>query len=161
LVFGPLGTLQNVAVISWMHITPVVGFRLLVLVCCWPVVGVPVVMPVVTPVVMPSALAVLLFASWLFAVAFVGEVCACTLGAANTSGTKTSEAIKTNFFMGPTRSCCGLAATLWDVSSTPLLPGLFEADCRKARQPFQKPSRKQISLPPPCAAFPKRVASRI
>jgi hypothetical protein len=34
LVFGPLGTLQNVAVISWMHITPVVGFRLLVLVCC-------------------------------------------------------------------------------------------------------------------------------
>ena len=116
--------------------------------------------PVVTPVVMPSALAVLLFASWLFAVAFVGEVCACTLGAANTSGTKTSEAIKTNFFMGPTRSCCGLAATLWDVSSTPLLPGLFEADCRKARQPFQKPTRKQISLPPPCAALFRNVSRR-
>jgi len=123
-----------------MHIMPVVGFRLLVLVCCWPVV----VMPVVTPLVMPSALAVLVFASWLFAVAFVGDVCACTLGAANISGTKTSAAIKASFFIGPTRLCCGLAATLWDVSSTPLLPGLFEADCRKARRPFQKPSANKF-----------------
>jgi hypothetical protein len=104
LVFGPLGTLQNVAVISWMQITPVVGLWLLVLVCCWPVVGV--------PVVMPSAFAVLAFASWLFAMAFVGEVCACTLGAANTNGTRTSAAIETSFFMGPTRFCCGLAGIL-------------------------------------------------
>jgi len=132
---------------------PVVGFRLLVLVCCWPVV----VMPVVTPLVMPSALAVLVFASWLFAVAFVGDVCACTLGAANISGTKTSAAIKASFFIGPTRLCCGLAATLWDVSSTPLLPGLFEADCRKARRPFQKPS---ANLPPPCAALFRNVSRR-
>jgi len=158
LVFGPLGTLQNVAVISWMHIMPVVGFRLLVLVCCWPVV----VMPVVTPLVMPSALAVLVFASWLFAVAFVGDVCACTLGAANISGTKTSAAIKASFFIGPTRLCCGLAATLWDVSSTPLLPGLFKADCRKARRLFQKPPRKQIFLTAALRGiFPKSVASRI
>jgi hypothetical protein len=98
-VFGPLGTLQNVAVISSMQITPVVGLRLLVLVCCWPVV----VTPVPTPVVIPSALAVLLFPSWLFVVAFVGEVCACTLGGANMSGTMTSAAIRASLFMGATR----------------------------------------------------------
>ena len=161
MVFGPLGTLQNVAVISWMHITPVVGFRLLVLVCCWPVVGVPVVMPVVTPVVMPSALAALLFASWLFAVAFVGEVCACTLGAANTSGTKTSEAIKTNFFMGPTRSCCGLAATLWDVSSTPLLPVCSKPIVARRAGLFKNPAQTNFLTAALRGSFPKRVASRI
>jgi hypothetical protein len=110
LVFGPLGTLQNVAVISWVQITPVVGLRLPD--CGWPVVVTPVVTPVGAPVVTPSALAVLLFASWLFVVAFVGEVCACTLGGASTSDTQTSAAIKASFFMGATRFCCGLAAIL-------------------------------------------------
>lgn len=90
-MFGPLGTLQNVAVISSMQITPVVGLRLLV--CCWVVVGV--------PVVTPSALAVLLFASWLFVVAFVGAVCAWTLGGANAGNTKASAVIKASFFIGP------------------------------------------------------------
>jgi hypothetical protein len=83
-VLGPLGTLQNVAVISSMQITPVVGLRLLV--CCWLVVGV--------PVVTPRVLAVLLFVSWLFVVAFVGEVCAWTLKDANTGVTRTSAAIR-------------------------------------------------------------------
>jgi hypothetical protein len=110
---------------------------------------------------MPSALAVLLFASWLFAVAFVGEVCACTLGAASTSGTKTGTAIKANLFMGPTRLCGGLAAMLWDVSSTSLVPGLFEADCRKARRPFSKRSAQSIPYRRLAQVFPKRVALRI
>jgi len=155
LVFGPLGTLQNVAVISWMHITPVVGLRLLVLVCCWPVVGVPVVTPVVMPVVTPSALAALMFASWLFAVAFVGDVCACTLGAAST---KTSAAIKANFFTGPTRllSRTGRHALARLVN----VPGLRFVRSRLsqcARWPlFFKEPRAKHSKPAPCAGQSER-----
>jgi hypothetical protein len=93
-VFGPLGTLQNVAVISSMQITPVVNLWLPV--CCCPVVEV----PVVLPVAVPSALAVLLFASWLLVVAFAGVVCACALCGANAGDTKASAAIKASFFMG-------------------------------------------------------------
>jgi hypothetical protein len=97
-VFGPLGTLQNVAVISSIQITPVVGFWLPDR--CWPFV----VTPVAAPAAVPRALAALLVAPWLFAAAFVGEVCACTFGGANTSDSKTSAAIKTSLFMGATLS---------------------------------------------------------
>jgi len=91
LIFGPLGTLQNVAVISWMQITPVPG-PLWLLDCCWPVVG--------APVVTPSALAVLLFASWLFVVAFAGVVCAWALGDVSATDAKIGAAIKASLFMG-------------------------------------------------------------
>jgi len=72
--------------------TPVVGLWLPD--CCWPLVVVLVAAPVVMPVVTPSALAVLAFANWLFVVAFVGEVCACTLDSVNASDTRTSAAIQ-------------------------------------------------------------------
>jgi hypothetical protein len=91
LIFGPLGTLQNVAVISWMQSTPVPG-PLWLLDCCWPVVG--------APVVTPSALAVLLFASWLFVVAFAGVVCAWALGDVSATDAKIGAAIKASLFMG-------------------------------------------------------------
>jgi len=139
-VFGPLGTLQNVSVISSMQITPVVGLRLPD--CCWPVVGV--------PVVTPSALAVLLVASWLFVVAFVAEVCAWTLGGGNSSDTKASAAIEASFFMGATRFRRSgrrflPAATLEHVSSTFLVIVSFDLDSRSTRRPFfKKTLRKEF-----------------
>jgi hypothetical protein len=93
-VFGPLGTLQNVAVISSIQITPVVGLWLPD--CRWPFV----VTPVAAPVAVLRALAALLVTPWLFAVTFVGEVCAGTFGGSNTSDSKTSAAIETSLFMG-------------------------------------------------------------
>jgi hypothetical protein len=93
-VFGPLGTLQNVAVISSIQITPVVGLWLPD--CRWPFV----VAPVAAPVAVLRALAVLLVVSWPFAAAFVREVCACTSRDANTSDSKNSAVIKTSLFMG-------------------------------------------------------------
>jgi hypothetical protein len=83
LIFGPLGTLQNVAVISWMQSTPVPG-PLWLLDCCWPVVGAPVVT----------------FASWLFVVAFAGVVCAWALGDVSATDAKIGAAIKASLFMG-------------------------------------------------------------
>jgi hypothetical protein len=93
-VFGPLGTLQNVAVISSIQITPVVGPWLPD--CRWPFV----VAPVAAPVAVLRALAVLLVVSWPFAVPFVGEFCAGAFGGSNTSDSKTSAAVETSLFMG-------------------------------------------------------------